>query len=281
MADFKSEDLGTILVLTLSKEQHEIPHIIPQLHVELDKMISSFTGGAVIVDFKGYSHFGPDLARMAAQCGRLAQRKKQKFFLAALSTPADKFLKSSGVDDLVTLTDSLSEAKNKINVSLKRVSLDVSFVNPFITGALETLKVQCNFVPEPGAPLLRKKEDKGLVLDIIALIGLTSKAFTGTVALCFPGPVFLKIMSGMLGEECKELNQDIEDGAGELLNIIFGQAKIKLNEKGHEIEKAIPSVIRGSDLNLKHLSDTYIFVLPFKCDAGQFEIQIAADPRSL
>ncbi len=43
-------------------------------------------------------------------------------------------------------------------------------------------------------------------------------------------------MGGMLGEEIKEINQDIQDGAGELLNIIFGFTKRVLNKKATKLK---------------------------------------------
>lgn len=280
MAEFIKEDQSSTLIIFFPTEG-EPANLFKELHVELDKTIPSFTGTAIIVDFRGYANFGPELARAAAICGRMATKAGQRLYFAGLAIGGVKFLKSSGLDDLVIIAKDRSEAKRAEDARGNKVNIDVSFVNPFIAGALETFKIQCNFEATPGAPSLRKKGETGFLPDIIALIGLTSKAFNGTVALCFPASVFLAIMSGMLGEDLKELNQEIEDGAGELLNIIFGQAKIKLNEAGHQVEKAIPSVIRGHQLNLKHLSDNFLLVLPFTSPAGSFEIQIATDRKSL
>jgi chemotaxis protein CheX len=137
------------------------------------------------------------------------------------------------------------------------------------------LKIQCQFEARPKSPYVLSRGDPEFKPDIIALIGLTSKVFNGTVALCFQNQAFLKIMSNMLGEDCKEVTQELENGAGELLNIIFGQAKIKLNAQKHGIEKAIPSVVRGRELNLSHNASTVILVLPFESEFGELQIQIA------
>jgi hypothetical protein len=48
-------------------------------------------------------------------------------------------------------------------------------------------------------------------------------------------------MGKMLGEEFKAITQDLQTGAAELLNIIFGSAKVVLNEQGYAIQKAIPT----------------------------------------
>src|SRR4051794_18484697 len=94
--------------------------------------------------------------------------------------------------------------------------LDVNFINPFIEGAIETLKVQCSFVAKAGRPFLKGKGPE-IKTDIAAVIGLTSAAFNGSVAICFPEVVFLGMMERMLGEKYAAITQDLEDGASELL----------------------------------------------------------------
>ena len=57
----------------------------------------------------------------------------------------------------------------------------------------------------------------------------------------------------MMGKPCAEITREAEDAAGELLNIIFGQAKGRLAEdRKYVIHEAIPTVIRGSDLSVRH-----------------------------
>ncbi len=152
--------------------------------------------------------------------------------------------------------------------------IDVNFINPFIEGTIETLKVQCSFTPKASRPFLKGKGPE-IITDIAAVIGLTSPAFNGSVAVCFPKNIFLNIMERMLGEKYEEIGEELEDGACELLNIIFGQAKRNLNEKGYQIEKAIPTIVRGSGVAIKHLSEGPTVVIPFETEIGIFHIEIA------
>ena len=152
--------------------------------------------------------------------------------------------------------------------------LDVNFINPFIEGAIQTLKLQCSFPTTAGKPFL-KGSGPEIKIDIAAVIGLTSKAFNGSVAICFPQKIFLTIMEKMLGEKYTVITAELEDGASELLNIIFGHAKKELNTKGYAIEKAIPTIIRGSDMSVKHLTSSPTLVLPFDSEAGTFHIEVA------
>src|SRR5262245_39596069 len=130
--------------------------------------------------------------------------------------------------------------------------LDVSFFKPFVDGTLKTLKIQCNLEGSPGKPFIKGTQAQP-EFEIAGVIGITSEKFSGNITLCFPGKVYLTLMSNMLGEQFTEINKDLQDGAAELLNIIFGSAKVVLNQQGHTIQKAIPTVIRGTALQTTYI----------------------------
>jgi chemotaxis protein CheX len=115
--------------------------------------------------------------------------------------------------------------------------------------------------------------------DIAGVIGLTSEKFNGTIAICFPGSVFLTMMTNMLGETFTEITDDLSDGAAELLNIIYGQAKIVLNQQGYSIEKAIPTVVRGQNLQTRHITSNKVVVIPFVSETGEIHIEISTEPK--
>ena len=151
---------------------------------------------------------------------------------------------------------------------------DVNLIKTFVEGAVDTLKVQCSLEATVGKPYKKADGIKSLDVDIIGVIGLTCKSFKGTMAICFPTKTYLGVMSGMLGETYTEMNDDIQDGAGELLNIIFGYTKRILNQQGYEIEMAIPSVIYGKNIEVQHAKETSVFV-PLSTPAGDFYVNIA------
>ncbi len=161
------------------------------------------------------------------------------------------------------------------------LKLDVNFFKPFIDGTLHTLKVQCSLEAKPGKPFMKGK-GPSIDCEIAAVIGLTSTAFSGTIALCFTKPVFLALMNNMLGEKFEEITDDLQDGAAELLNIIFGHAKRVLNDqKSYDIQKAIPTILRGKNIQTKHLTSGFSIVLPFLTDAGEFHIEICTENKTL
>jgi len=151
--------------------------------------------------------------------------------------------------------------------------IDTNFINPFLAATLHVLKVQASIEAVPGKVVLKKDGDH-LLGDVSGVIGLVCENFTGSVVISFPEKTFLNVMSGMLGEEYLELNKEILDGAGEITNMIFGQAKIVLNEKGYGIKTALPSVISGKGHTLSSLSKGPIIVVPFTSPAGEFFVEI-------
>lgn len=152
--------------------------------------------------------------------------------------------------------------------------LDPEFIRPFVAGVLETLKVSCQIESSPGRPYAAGHAVTPAV-DIAATIGLMSSRFSGSIAICFPKRTFLNLMKAMLGIEEDEINSSFEDGAGELLNMVFGYAKRSLNDHGYAIERAIPSVIRGDNLKVWHLADVPRGIIPFESSAGNFYMEIA------
>lgn len=146
------------------------------------------------------------------------------------------------------------------------------FVGAMIAGVTETLRVQCAVEFTPGEPF--PGGTKTIPCDIAAVIGLAGKSLRGSLVLGLSEQTFLRIMSGMLGDPCDVVTQDLQDGAGELLNIMFGAGKRRLNELGYEIEKAIPTVVRGKDLSIRHGKSQESVVVTFADAVGDFYLEI-------
>ena len=182
------------------------------------------------------------------------------------------YLKQQGVDKTLPICPTLREALVVFGIVTKKL-IDVDFINPFLTATQHVLKVQASTASTAGK--LSMKQDKTKHMgDISGVIGLVSDTFTGSVVISFPKNTFLKIISRMLGEEYTEINKDIQDGAAELTNMIFGQAKVSLNEKGYGLKTAIPSVVSGDNHTVQSLTNGPQVVVPFETDVGPFFIEI-------
>lgn len=181
-------------------------------------------------------------------------------------------LKKEGIDSTFSIAKDVKAALVEVNITPKK-TLDTEFINPFLEATIRVLSVQAKIEATPCKIYIKKVDDK-FVGDISGIIGIVSDSFNGSVVISFPEKTFLQVMSSMLGEVFTKLDQDIIDGAGELTNMIFGQAKIVLNNKGYGIKTALPSVVTGKDHSLSAMTKGPIVVVPFDSLAGKFFVEI-------
>lgn len=166
---------------------------------------------------------------------------------------------------------STNAAMNTQPTAEQQVEQDL--IESFRTGTTVTMEVQCQVQLKAGEPYVKTQQNR-VIHDIAATMGLMSKTLTGSVALGFKEDVFLKIVSKMLGEKYDAVTTEVEDGCGELLNIIFGQAKKILNDKGHTFGKTLPSIFVGHSLRVRQLTPSPTIILPFESSEGLFHVEI-------
>lgn len=192
--------------------------------------------------------------------------------LILVNSRVKTLIKEQGLESALTSVPTLREALLDFGLVTKK-ALDVNFVNPFLAATMRVLKVQMQVDAKPGKLSLLEGSQK-FQGDISGVLGLVSEAFNGSIVISFPEATFLKIMSKMLGEEFKSLTKEIEDGAGELTNMIFGQAKTLLNERGYALQTAIPAVVTGANHSVQGLSKGPRVTVPFETEIGPFYIEI-------
>ena len=74
----------------------------------------------------------------------------------------------------------------------------------------------------------------------------------------------------MLGMECDEVNDDLNDAIGEIANMLGGGVKQVLSKGGLDVKLSTPTVISGEDYTVTSLSDLDCVVIPFKIDDDKF-----------
>ena len=161
--------------------------------------------------------------------------------------------------------------------ALAKPNIDLEFIEPFINATQSAFLTQASTPVAAGAPYLREVSE-GIKIEIAGVISLCNRDLTGSISLCFEREVFLKIYENMVGEKHSKITPEIEDAAGELLNIIFGQAKTILNDqKGYHLERAIPTILVGDNLRLRYSSNSPVVLLPFESSAGNFHLAVVIE----
>ncbi len=152
--------------------------------------------------------------------------------------------------------------------------MDVKLINPFIEATLYVIETIAFTSANAGKPFVKK--DKVARGDVSGVIGLTGEAM-GMISVSFSEKSILAIVSKMFGKEMKELNEEIRDAAGEISNMISGQARQRLEGLGISLQAAIPTVIMGKNHTITHMTKQPIIAIPFDTDNGEFTIEVCLE----
>ncbi|OQY13049.1 MAG: chemotaxis protein CheX [Desulfobacteraceae bacterium 4572_19] len=149
--------------------------------------------------------------------------------------------------------------------------MNEQFVNPFIEAALYILETTASVKVKPLPPYRKSgKVVKGAISGLIEMGG----DVTGSIVICFTEKCILGIVSGMFGEEMTDMNDEIKDAVGEVVNMISGQVSTKMAEKGKTCDIKLKDVIMGKDHSVEHLGDAPVIVAPFSSNMGNFALEI-------
>ena len=105
--------------------------------------------------------------------------------------------------------------------------------------------------------------------SITGMVGFAG-TYCGVISIHCPVSLALKVTSSMLGMECDEVNEDLNDAIGEIANMLGGNVKQVLSKGGLDVKLSIPTVISGEDYTVNSLSDSDCVVIPFSIDDEKF-----------
>ena len=104
-------------------------------------------------------------------------------------------------------------------------------------------------------------------MGILGLAGNGSK-MKGTLTISFT--------SNMLGGRRPHIDDGVCNAVGEIANIISGQARRELAEKGLDLKAPLPSVIEVKGHAIKHTKIPSI-IIPFELDEGKFILDLCLE----
>jgi chemotaxis protein CheX len=145
-----------------------------------------------------------------------------------------------------------------------------------------TVNTFVNFVGidlSPKNPYMLNRE-QDFEYDISGVIGL-SGAIKGAVILSMKKDVATKLTGKLTGAEHTEIDHDVADALGEIVNIISGNIKKDVRE-GDNIKISLPTVIRGSEHYLSWPSKRVrTLCIPFDIfDSDTIHLLVAFEPEA-
>lgn len=105
--------------------------------------------------------------------------------------------------------------------------------------------------------------------SITGMVGFAG-LYSGVISIHCPVDLAMKITSNMLGIECEEVGEDLNDAIGEISNMLGGSVKQVLSKGGLDVKLSIPTVISGEDYTVNSLTDNDCVVIPFIVDNQKF-----------
>lgn len=256
----------------------QCPPIVESKGSEMEAAVKTWLLAAApvhVLDFKSTMQISQSAYRYFVLYNQALKSNGKNLYCVNLDQKLLGQLRADGLTSVFVPVATLEEAKRRSAPA--RPAVDVEFINPFIMATKKVIETQAQTPLAPGKAYLRKPSER-IPMEIAGVIGLSCTEFKGSISICFRAEVFLKIYENMVGEKHDQITGEIEDAAGELLNIIFGQAKTVLNDqKGYTLEKALPTILVGEKLKLHHQSRAPAIVLPFESPAGAFHLEILID----
>lgn len=151
-------------------------------------------------------------------------------------------------------------------------------LEPFVDATRTTFKTMLGIHIEPGQ--LQEGSEVVGGYDVSGVVGLSrlgtaDRPNCGSLVLSFPSAVARKVVGTILGVgELPELDQDVADGIGELVNVIAGQAKRGMAEFGIlDCRTTLPNVILGSRHRVFYQRNVERCAVLFQTEFGPFLLQ--------
>ena len=117
------------------------------------------------------------------------------------------------------------------------------------------------------------REALSLVDSISGVIGLAG-THKGVLAIHLPQKVAIAVTSSFLGMDIEEMNSDVEDAVGELANMLGGNVKSILSEKGRDINLSLPTTISGRQYDYQATKEADRYFIGFQCEPGKFSVDL-------
>lgn len=148
--------------------------------------------------------------------------------------------------------------------------MNVNYINPFINASIDVIKTFANIKCEAGRPLVRTKpESSG---DVIGFIKLNGHGISGFFMIHFSTSFLNKILVTLFNSPTTSSKEEVYDLAGELTNMITGNAKAELSKKGFFFDVAVPKISHTMPEISSDLKNNPVIIVPFETRAGRFNI---------
>lgn len=113
--------------------------------------------------------------------------------------------------------------------------------------------------------------------QVAGSVGFSGSQLSGVVYIYSSVTFAQKLTAALLGLEEREItgSEMVNDAVGEMANMIVGQLKSELCDRGIMCVLTVPSIVRGANFTIRAVSSTSRRVLTFQC-GGNHQLVVDA-----
>ncbi|MDT8446002.1 MAG: chemotaxis protein CheX [bacterium] len=156
--------------------------------------------------------------------------------------------------------------------------MKVEYINPFIIATKKVLSTMAFMESKPGKPALKDPTNHKAMGDISAVIELTGES-RGSISISFTRNCILAVAQQMFGQEYADIDDEIVDMVGEIVNMVSGEARRELAKLGFHFSAGIPTTSQGEGHDITHFVEARVIMIPFETQAGKYYIEAAFDSK--
>ncbi len=230
-----------------------------------------------LMDMRKVATFMPSAYRPFVQFQK--DLKAQDKIMVSINVP-EKFKPSmvaGGVTEIFNAVVDMDHARLLLQEKVKsqnKAKINVHLINPFIEATLHFMKEQANIEVISKKPIL-KHPGEFSKFQIAGHMLIKSPKLEGSVIIGFQRNVFEKLYSAIMIETKvgTQTQEEIDQSAGEILNIILGRAKATLQKNTQiELEHNFPEILIGDSFKIHEKISAII--VPFESKIGSFYLEI-------
>ncbi len=94
------------------------------------------------------------------------------------------------------------------------------------------------------------KDENKVSTDLISSLHFFGEKYMGKIAVFAYGATACHLAGAMLGIDATDVDEDVKDGMGEIVNMIAGSAKVKLESTMGDLHLLTPWVVAGKSLTI-------------------------------
>ena len=151
---------------------------------------------------------------------------------------------------------------------------NVEIAKAFIAATNNILATMANITPKAGKPFV--KNDPTSFGEFSAIIGVTGQ-HKGSICVTFTREGAMNVVRAMLGDDIMDIEQDAVDTVGEIANMVSGQARATIAEKGVVLQGSTPTIITGENHRITHMSKSPVMCIPFTMTEGAFTVEFCLE----